>query len=110
MLNAVQVTQPLPSIMCLQGPLKPRHIAPLMSVVVFVWPCCYAISLLLAINFSKQTMHENAALLLFVTPILVFLLAFAWNAKLKPKIFDAVDATLDVIGARCRAWRSASAA
>ena len=101
-----QVTQPLPSCMCLPTPLKHRHIAPLVSVVVFVWPCCYIISLLLEINFSQQTMHENAALLLFVTPNLVFLLAFGWNAKLKPKVFDAVDATLDVIGARFRAWRS----
>ena len=104
-----QGAQPLPSCMCLPAPLKHRHIAPLMSVVVFVWPCCYVISLLLEINFSQQTMHENAALLLFVTPNLVFLLAFGWNAKLKPKVFDAVDATLDVIGARCRAWRSTTA-
>ena len=99
----------LPSVVCLPMATKQRHIAPLVSVAVFVWPSCYVISLLLEINFSKAVIHENAALLLFVTPHIVFVVAYVWKAKIKPRVFDAVESTWEVLKARMKRGRPENA-
>lgn len=107
---AVQETKPiLPSVVCLPIMTKPRHIAPLVSVAVFIWPCCYILSLLLEINFSKNVIRENAALLLFVTPHIVFVVAYIWNLKIKPRVFDSVETTWEILKARMKRGRPENA-
>lgn len=97
-----QVSAVLPSMLCIPN-VKTRHVAPLLSVVAFVWPLCYVISLVLQINTSGSMVRDNAALLLFVTPSLAFVLAYIWNAKMKPKVFTFVEAMVETCWARIKA-------
>jgi len=54
-------------------------------------------------------MRENAALLLFVTPHIVFVVAYIWNLKIKPRVFDAVETTWEVVIARMKRNRPENA-
>ena len=76
---------------------SPRYIAPLVTVILFTWPCCYLISLLLHINFSKSMIYENSSLLLIITPNIIFLFAYVWNTKVKRKIFFVFESVIDTI-------------
>ena len=96
-----QVSPALPSLLCIPS-MKTRHVAPLLSVVAFIWPLCYIISLMLQINTSRSMVQDNAALLLFVTPSLAFVLAYIWNAKMKPKVFYFVETVLQTCWARMK--------
>lgn len=66
-----------------------------VSTVVFIWPACYIIHLLLELNFSVALVHENAALLVLLVPVITFLLSSLWNKTLKIKIVACMDRTID---------------
>ena len=66
-----------------------------VSTVVFIWPACYIIHLLLELNFSVALVHENAALLVLLVPVITFLLSSLWNKTWKIKIVAGMDRTID---------------
>jgi hypothetical protein len=71
-----------------------RHGALLTSVmtsILLIWPVCYAIYLLLEINFSLSLVHDNAGLLSVVVPAITASVAALWNATWKVTLFDLAD-------------------
>ena len=50
-----------------------------MSAVVFIWPMCYVVQILLEVNFSESLVHENAAMLVLIVPCITWGVGFAWQ-------------------------------
>lgn len=73
-----------------------------LSTIVFTWPVCYIVHLLLEANFGLWLVYDNAALLVLVVPHITFAAAFLWNATWKVRIFNAAEAAVDRALRRCR--------
>ena len=79
--------------------------APVLSSVLFVWPTCYAIELLLELNFSTDLAHDYAMLLVFVVPHVALAVAFLWEETGKKRAFAVCEHALAVFVERCAlAW------
>ena len=82
-----------------------EHVAPVLSSVLFVWPTCYAIELLLELNFSTDLAHDYAMLLVFVVPHVALAVAFLWEETGKKRAFAVCEHALAVFVERCAlAW------
>jgi hypothetical protein len=66
-----------------------------MTSILLIWPVCYAIYLLLEINFSPSLVRDNAALLSVVVPAITASVAALWNATWKVTLFDITDRCAD---------------
>jgi len=66
-----------------------------MTSILLIWPVCYAIYLLLEINFSPSLVRDNAALLSVVVPGITTSVAALWNATWKVTLFDVADRCAD---------------
>lgn len=88
--------QPMDSIE--QDAVVPAHaswLASSVSSVVFIWPACYIVHVVLELNFSVKLVYENAALLVLVVPVITFSFASLWNNTWKIYIVCAMDKTID---------------
>jgi hypothetical protein len=59
-----------------------------MTSVLLIWPMCYAIHLTLEANFSISLVHDNAALLALLAPVITMAVSLLWNATWKITLFD----------------------
>ena len=72
-----------------------RVVTASMSAVLFTWPVCYVVHLLLEMNFGLSIVRDNTALLTLVVPHVSFALALLWDSSCKPTAFAAVERLLD---------------
>jgi len=82
--------------------------APVLSSILFVWPTCYVVELLLEMNFSTALAHEHAMLLVFVVPHISLGVAFVWEETGKKRAYAACEAALYALEARGARWWAAS--
>lgn len=73
-----------------------------LTAVVIVWLVCYAVHLLLEINFGLQMVHDNAALLVLLVPIITWALAVLWNTGFKFRMYLRIEPYVDSALCRCR--------
>jgi len=59
-----------------------------MSAVVFIWPMCYVVQILLEVNFSESLVHENAAMLVLIVPCITWGVGLLWNSTWKCHVVD----------------------
>lgn len=86
-------------------PAAPLSMLPVLaSAVVFLWPLCYVLTLLMQINFSAALIHENISLIVFIMPVAALCVAYLWNQTLKMRCFQIAEQQL------ARAWQKAAAA
>jgi hypothetical protein len=72
-----------------------RVVTASMSAVLFTWPVCYVVHLLLEMNFGLSIVRDNTALLTLVVPHVSFALALLWDSSCKPTAFAAVERLFD---------------
>jgi hypothetical protein len=70
-----------------------------VTALVFVWPMCYIVHLILELNFNVSLVHENSALLVIIVPIITWGVASLWNNTWKLTIVNCLDKTLDRVSA-----------
>ena len=75
-------------------------LASCLSSVVLIWPVCYIVHIVLELNFSVALVHENAALLVIVVPVITWAVASLWNNTWKISIVHTMDKAID----RFTAW------
>lgn len=87
-----------------------ESMAAMLSAILFVWPACYVVQLLLEINFSLALAQEHAMLLVFVVPHVALGFAFVWEETGKRRAFAAGERACAALEARCAralaAWRA----
>lgn len=105
--TVMQAPEPGPYLPTAQRRLGREHLAPVLSAVLFLWPTCYVIELLLELNFSAELAHDYAMLLVFVVPHVALGAAFVWDETGKRKAFAAAERGLDTLAARVDNWRKA---
>lgn len=66
-----------------------------LTSVLLIWPTCYVVHLMLEANFSLALVHDNAALLVLVIPVITFAVSFLWNSTWKIVLFDFIEHFLD---------------
>lgn len=66
-----------------------------VSSVLFIWPACYILHIILEINFSLTLVHENATLLVVLVPVITFMLSWLWNHTWKIPIVSAIEKGVD---------------
>ena len=59
-----------------------------MSTVVFIWPMCYVVHILLEMNFSESQVHENASILVLIVPCITWGVGLLWNSTWKCHVVD----------------------
>jgi hypothetical protein len=104
--TVMEAPQPGPHLPTAQRRLGREHLAPVLSAVLFLWPTCYVIELLLELNFSAELAHDYAMLLVFVVPHVALGAAFVWDETGKRKAFAAAERALEELAARRAAWRA----
>lgn len=78
--------------------LVPMHtygLSACISVVLFSWPMCYIVSLLLEANFGPQLVLDNTAILVLVVPHLTFVVSLLWDVSWKLQTFNMVERWFD---------------
>ena len=86
-------------------PDAPLTLLPVLaSAVVFLWPLCYVLTLLMQINFSAELIQENISLIVFIMPVAALCVAYLWNQTLKIRCFQVAEQQLG------RAWQKLAAA
>ena len=70
-------------------------LATAVSSVVLIWPACYIVHLVLEVNFNVSLVHENAALLVVVVPVITWAVASLWNNTWKLAIVYTMDKMID---------------
>jgi len=55
----------------------------LASAVLFLWPLCYVLTLLMQINLSTVLIQDNISLIVFIMPVAALCVAYLWNQTLK---------------------------
>ena len=88
--------------------LPSSHITPVLSSILFLWPTCYVVELLLEVNFSTALAHEHAMLLVFAVPHIALGVSFVWEETGKQRMYTACEAMLDALQTRCATWWRAS--
>jgi hypothetical protein len=71
-----------------------------MSTVVFIWPMCYVVHILLEMNFSESQVHENASILVLIVPCITWGLSLLWSRTWKCLVVDTLLRILYKIIAR----------
>jgi hypothetical protein len=70
-----------------------------VTALVFIWPMCYIVHLILELNFNVALVHENSALLVIIVPVITWGVASLWNNTWKLTIVNCLDKTLDRVSA-----------
>jgi hypothetical protein len=68
-----------------------------LTSVLLIWPTCYVVHLMLEANFSLALVHDNAALLVLVIPVITFAVSFLWNSTWKIVLFEAIERFIDSV-------------
>lgn len=90
-------------------PASSLSIVPVLSsAVVFCWPVCYVLMLLMQINASKDLMRDNTSLLVFIMPLATFCVSYLWNMTMKMRCFHVVEQYLLLLSARMPAFSNTS--
>jgi hypothetical protein len=63
--------------------------------VVLIWPACYIVHLVLELNFNVSLVHENAALLVVVVPVVTWAVASLWNNTWKLSMVNTMHKIID---------------
>ena len=84
------------------------YLSPVLSAILFLWPTCYVVELLLEVNFSTTLAHEHAMLLVFAVPHIALGVSFVWEEVGKRRLYTACEAFLEFCQARCATWWRAS--
>ena len=111
---ATVLEAPAPELPTARSPPPPARgiagdsMAPVLSSILFVWPTCYVVELLLEMNFSTALAHEHAMLLVFVVPHISLGVAFVWEETGKKRAYAACEAALYTLEASCARWWAAS--
>ena len=77
------------------APVHSHRLSSCITTTLITWTACYVVHLLLEANFGPQLVHDNAALLVFVAPHLVFAVALLWDTSWKLHVFNAAERALD---------------
>ena len=84
--------------------LSTRHgilLANSMSTVVFIWPMCYVVHILLELNFNESLVQENASIFVLIVPCMTWGLCLLWNRTWKCLVADSMLRILYKIITRC---------
>ena len=105
---ATVLEPPKPPLPTVRQRLLSNNITPVFSSILFLWPTCYVVELLLEVNFSTALAHEHAMLLVFAVPHLALGVAFVWEETGKKRAYTACESMLYTSHARCATWWHAS--